>query len=112
MEIKFYVYYNQRVIHQGTLKECISRFKSLETNEYKSLGVTINDSSIDLLIQNKDNKYISNDYKYSSLKNKLVTYNTIQILKREFSVWNYGFKSSSRLVYKADFNTKLKIKGR
>ena len=94
MEIlTFYVYRQEQGTISGlTLKEAMKEFRKpcIDNGKwYKSLGIQDNDGAIDLLIEDKEDIVkLSQDYlQVQRFKdNKLISINTINILKDNFIV--------------------------
>lgn len=87
MNYTFYIFTNRETISNLTLHQAILEYKNTNTQDYKALGVTKDNTSCDIL-NNLDGDRTSNDYKHSeSFKNdNIVKINILNVLRREFNI--------------------------
>ncbi|WP_291566907.1 MULTISPECIES: hypothetical protein [unclassified Clostridium] len=83
----FYVFTNRKTTSNLTLHQAIELYKNTNTQNYKALGATKDNTSCDL-INNLEGNRISNDYKHleSFKSDNMVKVNILNILKREFNI--------------------------
>lgn len=88
MNYTFYVYTKEKTISNLTLQQAIKEYKNNNTQNYKALGATKNNTTSCDLLNSLAGHKISNDYKQlEDFKNdSMIQVNILNVLRREFNI--------------------------